>query len=72
MVFVFKSKTGTGIHIEISAVDGSSVPSYAHVKFYVGVFKRCRTSLLEMKPDAVAHWMPQMKTCAERLKYSIR
>ena len=40
-----KSKTGKEIHVELADVYGSSAPSYAQVKFWVGEFKRGRTSL---------------------------
>ena len=40
-----KGKTGQEIHCELTNVYGSSAPSYAQVKFWVGVFKRSRTSL---------------------------
>ena len=40
-----KGKTGQGIRCEFTNVYGSSAPSYAQVKFWVGEFKRCRTSL---------------------------
>ena len=40
-----KSKTDKGIHGELADVYGSSAPSYAQVKFWVGEFKRGRTSL---------------------------
>ena len=40
-----KGKTGKEIHGELADVYGSSVPSYAQVKFWVGEFKRGRTSL---------------------------
>ena len=40
-----KSKTGKEIHCELADVCGSSPPSYAQVKFWVGEFKRGRTSL---------------------------
>ena len=40
-----KSKTGKEIHGELADVYGSSAPSYAQVKFWVGEFKRGRTSL---------------------------
>ena len=48
-----KGKTGKEIHGELADVYGSSAPSYAQVKFWVG-FKCGRTSL-------DAHWMPQTK-----------
>ena len=40
-----KSKTGKEIHSQLADVYGSSAPSYARVKFWVGEFKRGRTSL---------------------------
>ena len=40
-----KEKTGQEIHCELTNVYGSSAPSYAQVKFWVGEFKRNRTSL---------------------------
>ena len=40
-----KGKTGQEIHCELTNVYGSSAPSYAQVKFWVGEFKRGRTSL---------------------------
>ena len=38
-----KGKTGQEIHCELTNVYGSSAPSYAQVKFWVGEFKRSRT-----------------------------
>ena len=40
-----KGKTGQEVHCELINVYGSSAPSYAQVKFWVGEFKRGRTSL---------------------------
>ena len=40
-----KGKTGKEIHDEVTNVYGSSASSYAQVKFWVGEFKRGRTSL---------------------------
>ena len=40
-----KDKTGKEIYGELADVYGSSAPSYAQVKFWVGEFKRGRTSL---------------------------
>ena len=40
-----KGKTGQEIHCELTNVNGSSALSYAQVKFWVGEFKRSRTSL---------------------------
>ena len=40
-----KGKTGKEIHSELANVYGSSAPSYAQVKFWVGKFKWGRTSL---------------------------
>ena len=42
---LLKGKTGKEIHGELADVYGSSAPSYAQVKFWVGEFKRGRTSL---------------------------
>ena len=40
-----KRKTGQEIHCELTNVYGSFAPSYVQVKFWVGKFKRSRTSL---------------------------
>ena len=40
-----EGKTGQEIHCELTNVYGSFAPSYAQVKFWVGEFKRSRTSL---------------------------
>ena len=40
-----KGKTGKEIHRELANVYGSFAPSYAQVKFWIGEFKRGRTSL---------------------------
>ena len=40
-----KGKTGKEIHSEFAKVYGTSAPSYALDKFWVGEFKRDRTSL---------------------------
>ena len=40
-----KGKTGKEIHGESADAYGSSAPSYAQGKFWVGEFKRGRTSL---------------------------
>ena len=40
-----KGKTGKEIHGELADVYGSSAPSHAEIKFWVGEFKRGRTSL---------------------------
>ena len=40
-----KGKTGQKIHCELTNVYGSSAPSYAQVKFWIGEFKRSRTSV---------------------------
>ena len=42
-----KGKTGQEVHCELTNVYGSSALSYAQVKFWVGEFKRSRTSLKE-------------------------
>ena len=43
--FYLKDKTGKEIHGELADVYGSSAPSYTQVKFWVGEFKRNRTTL---------------------------
>ena len=43
--YLYLSKRGKEIHCEIADVYGSSAPSYAQVKFWVGGFKRGRKSL---------------------------
>ena len=40
-----KSKTGKEIHGKLADIYGSSAPSYAQVKFWVGEVKRGRMSL---------------------------
>ena len=40
-----KCKTGKEVHGELTDVYGSSAPSYAQVKFWIGKFKRGRTFL---------------------------
>ena len=42
-----KGKPGQEIHCELTNVYGSSALSYAQIKFWVGEFKRSRTSLEE-------------------------
>ena len=42
-----KGKTGKEVHGELADVYGSSAPSYAQFKFWIGEFKRGRTSLEE-------------------------
>ena len=44
-----KGKTGKEIHGELAYVYGSSAPSDAQVKFWVGEFKHSRTSLDEAR-----------------------
>ena len=40
-----KGKTGKEINCELTNVYGFSAPSYAQIKFWIGEFKRSRTSL---------------------------
>ena len=40
-----KGKTGQEIHCELINIYGSSAPSYAQVKFWIGEFKHSRTAL---------------------------
>ena len=59
-----KGKTGKEIHGELADVYGSSAPSYAQVKLYVGEFKRGRTSL----EDKARPGRPQDATDEEMCK----
>ena len=69
--FYLKGKTGQEIHCELTNVYGSSAPSYAQVKFWVGEFKRSRTSE-KTKPGLDAHQMPPMCNKVRDLVYSDR
>ena len=62
-----KGKTGQEIHCELTNVYGSSVPSCAQVKFWVGEFKRSRKSL-EDKTRSGRHQMPLMKKCVTKYR----
>ena len=59
-----KGKTGKEIHGELANVYGSSAPSYAQVKFWVGEFKCGRTSL----EDKARSGCPQDATDEEMCK----
>ena len=59
-----KGKTGKEIHGELADVYGSSAPSNAQVKFWVGEFKRGRTSL----EDEARSGRPLAATDAEMCK----
>ena len=59
--FYWKGKTGKEIHCQLADIYGSSAPSYAQVKFWVGKFKRSR-----MSPGLDAHWMPPTKKCVRK------
>ena len=59
-----KGKTGKE-YGELADVYGSSAPSYAQDKFWVGEFKRGRTSL-EDEASLDAHWMPPTKKCVRK------
>ena len=63
-----KEKTGQEIHCELTNVYGSSAPSYAQVKFWVGEFRRSRTSLEDETRSGRPSDAP-MKKCAT--KYGI-
>ena len=60
-----KGKTGQEIHCELTNVYGSSAPSYAKIKFWVGEFKRSRTSL-EDETRSGRLQMPPMKKCVTK------
>ena len=60
-----KGKTGKEIHGALADIYGSSAPSYAQVKFWVGEFKRGRTSLKD-EANLDAHWMPPTKKCVRK------
>ena len=62
-----KWKTGQEIHCELTNVYGSSAPSYAQVKFWVGEFKRSRTFL----EDEIRSGRPSdapMKKCVTKYR----
>ena len=61
-----KEKTGQEIHCELTNVYGSSASSYAQVKFWVGEFKRSRTSLDETRSGRPQ--MPPMKKCVTKYR----
>ena len=63
-----KGKTGQKIHCELTNVYRSSARSYAQVKFWVGEFKRGRTSL-EDETRSGRPSEPPMKKCVT--KYGI-
>ena len=64
-----KGKTGKEIHGQLADVYRSSAPSYAQVKFWVGEFKRGKTSL-----EDEAHWMQPTKKCVRKFEiwYTLR
>ena len=57
-----KRKTGQEIHCKLTNVYGSSAPSHAQVKFWVGEFKHSRMSL----EDETRSGRPPMKKCVTR------
>ena len=57
-----KGKTGKEIHGELADGCGSSAPSYAYVKFWVGEFIRGRTSL----EDKARSGSPPTKKCVRK------
>ena len=67
MVLVLKGKTDKEIHGELADVYGSSASSYAQVKFWVGEFKRGRTSL-----EDEARSGPQMDATDEEMCKKVR
>ena len=60
-----KGKTGKEINGKLADVYGSSAPSYAQVKFWVGEFKRGRTSL-EDEARSGRPLMPPTKKCVRK------
>ena len=58
----FKGKTGKKMHGELADDYGSSAPSYAQVEFWVGEFKRGRTSL----EDKARSGRPLTKKCVRK------
>ena len=58
-----KGKAGKGLYGELADVYGSSAPSYAQVKFWVGEFKLGRTSLEE---DEARSGRPPTKKCVRK------
>ena len=62
-----KDTTGKEIHGELTDVYESSAPSYAQIKFWVGEFKRGRTSL----EDVARSGRPLDATDEERCNFGI-
>ena len=62
-----KKKTGQEIHCELTSVYGSSAPSYAQVKFWIGEFKCSRLSL----EDKTRYGCPSDAT-DEEMCYKVR
>ena len=62
--FYLKGKTGKEIHRELTDVYGSSAPSYAQVKLWVGEFKRGRMPV----EDEARYGRPQDATNVEMCK----
>ena len=66
-----KGKTGQEIHCELINVYGSSAPSYAQVKFWVGE-SNAVDCFQKTKPGLDAHQKPPMKKCVTDMVYSDR
>ena len=62
-----KGKTGQEIHCELTNVYGSSALSCAQVKFWVGGFKRSRTSLEDETRSGRPSDSP-MKNCVTKYR----
>ena len=60
-----KVKTGKEIYSELADVYGSSAPSYAEVKYWVGEFKLIER-LYKMRPGLDAHWMQPTNKCVRK------
>ena len=58
-----KGKTDKEIHGELADVYESSAPSYAYVKFWVGDFKRDRTSLEDEARSRCANVLADLNLC---------
>ena len=60
-----KGKTSKEIHGELTDFYGSSAPSYARVKFWVGKSNAVERRK-KMQPGQDVHWIPPTKKCIKK------